>query len=129
MSPKERISQTMRAMGLDHMENNSIVKGVVWIFRFVFAIVVDSWDGLSLTRFLAVLFAYLVYFSVTALNGQITTNTLWLALAAASIAFGKSTFTFFLRRSAYKGQSNDVNVNIKTNAPLRDVDNAFQQTP
>lgn len=69
-------------------------KSWVWIT----APLVDGQEGLSLTRFLAIYFAYLCGQSVQLSNGRISINALWLALAAAAIAFGKSTFSFLLRR-------------------------------
>lgn len=131
MSPVERLSQTMRAMGFDPITESYSVRWFVWLFKFIFALVVDGWEGLSMTRFLAVYFASLVGFSVRELKGVISGNALTLAIVAAAIAFGKSTFTFLLRRWAGRHESTDTttNVTIKTDAPLRDVDRGFQPTP
>lgn len=110
MSPRERISQTMRSMGIDPVSESPALKALVWAFRFVFALVVDGWEGLSMTRFLAIYFASLVGYSVREQHGVISGNALWLALAAAAIAFGKSTFTFLLRRLSLVSTSADTTV-------------------
>jgi hypothetical protein len=66
-------------------------------FYWITAPFVDGQEGLSLTRFLAIYFAILVGHLVEHQHA-ITANTLWLALASIATAFGKSTFTFLLRR-------------------------------
>lgn len=101
----------MRALTPAPVETSPTLKAGIWLFRFVFALVVDGWEGLSMTRFLAMYFASLVGYSVRELHGVISGNALWLALAAAAIAFGKSTFTFLLRRISLTSSSVDVNVN------------------
>lgn len=131
MSPVERMSQTMRSTGIEPVTASPTLRGLVWLFRFIFALVVDGWEGLSLTRFIAIEFAGLVAYSVIKSGGRISGNALFLAIISASIAFGKSTFTFFLRK--WRGESSSVDmtadVTYHTDAPLRDPDRGIQPTP
>lgn len=83
------------------------------LVRWFLAPFVDGWEGLSLTRFLAIYFAVVVGHAIEA-GHAISGNTVWLAIAAAAIAFGKSTFTFFLRRVSLQSQSTDLTARVET---------------
>lgn len=110
MTPRQRISQAMRAIGFEPVtvQTSPVLRVTVWCARFLTAPFVDGQEGLSLTRFLAIYFAYLAGVSVQKSNGAISGNALLLCLISASIAFGKSTFTFLLHRWGVKAAVADI---------------------
>lgn len=68
-------------------------------WEFWLAPLVDHYQGISITRVIALFFAGMVGVSIVMQHGEIGANTLWLGLAAISAAFGKSTFTFLLSKA------------------------------
>ena len=71
-----------------------ILRCIMWLL----APFVDSWNGLSLNRFLAVLFAVAATHGRFAHDAAITLNDVMLATLAGSLAFGKDMFIAFLNR-------------------------------
>lgn len=114
MSPRERVSGVLRAVGIDPVGTSPTLRWLLAAWIFMSAPLVDGREGLSLTRFLSIYFASLVGYSVKEQKGVITLNALWLALASAAIAFGKSTFTFLLRRMAYRGEGKQIDINTRS---------------
>lgn len=60
---------------------------------------VDSWTGLSLNRFLAILFAVAATHGRFAHDAPLTAADVTLATLAGSLAFGKDIFMGFLNRN------------------------------
>lgn len=60
---------------------------------------VDTHSGaVSITRVIALYFAWVVGQSIHDSHGVVSLNTFWLALATLAAAFGKSTFGFLLQK-------------------------------
>lgn len=60
---------------------------------------VDTHSGaVSITRVIALYFAWIVGTSIQQSHGAVSLNTFWLALATLAAAFGKSTFGFLLQK-------------------------------
>src|SRR3954463_91783 len=74
-------------------------------WQFWLAPFVDRYVGVSITRLIALYFAYLVGLSIRLSHGTVGANALWLGLASIAAAFGKSTFTFLLQRMELKSTS------------------------
>lgn len=73
-------------------------------WEFLLAPFVDSYVGISITRLLAIFYALLIWHAVE--NAHVINNSaLTLAIVTLAAAFGKSTFTFFLRRAEFKQSS------------------------
>ena len=92
-----------------HVPHRRASDARAWPVRYWFwvtAPLVDGQDGLSLTRFLSIYFALLIGRLVIATN-VLTANMLWLAFMCCAVAFGKSTFTFFLMRLSMKSTTKD----------------------
>ena len=66
--------------------------------HFLLAPLVDSWAGLSLTRFLAIFCCVLVGHNVLWHDRALTWIDFWLIVAAISAAFGKALWLAFLAR-------------------------------
>lgn len=103
----------MRAAGFQPWTESPCLKGGVWLCRWLTAPFVDGQEGLSLTRFISIYFAFLVGVSVEKQGGVITWTALWMAMISAAIAFGKSTFTFLLRRVQLGSVTSDVTQTIR----------------
>lgn len=91
---------------------------------------------ISMTKIIAGYFAYLTGYSITQQHGHVDVNTLWLALASLSAAFGKSTFNFLLSKVALQStstQSDSREVKDErvehTITERRDVNAGFEATP
>lgn len=79
-------------------------------WQFWLAPLVDHYQGLSITRLIAVFFAGLVGLSIYLQGGVVGANALWLGLASISAAFGKSTFTFLLTKAQLASQTTQSTV-------------------
>lgn len=85
-------------MADEPQENRRGQHPVMRVFCWCLAPLVDSWEGLSLNRFLAILFA------IAAVHGRfmddkpMTLNDDLLATLAGALAFGKDAFFKFLDR-------------------------------
>ncbi len=92
---------------------------------------VDGHTGdVSITRLIALYFAWLVGQSITMKTGELSLNVLWLALAAVSAAFGKSTFGFLLQRMQFRSESVQVDVHQATEIiDRRKLDQGMEATP
>jgi hypothetical protein len=72
-----------------------------------------SGDGSpSLTKIIALLFAFTVVVSVI-FSLAISGNQVWMALAAAAIAFGRSTFRALVTRSSWAGTASDTTARVE----------------
>lgn len=84
--------------GSGERRHRYVLRAVMWAF----APFVDSWDGLSLNRFLSVMFA------LTAVHGRLVHDaavTGWdctMAATAGALAFGKDVFIAFLEHRNQK---------------------------
>lgn len=96
MSPRERVSQAVAASL--HISVRTAHELRRW-WRWFFAPLCDDWRGLSLNRFLAVLFG--VAASIGALQKPKTPLTGWDIAAmgiAGSLAFGKDVWLAYIYR-------------------------------
>lgn len=95
MSPRERISHAISAV--THT-SDATVRVARHFFHFWMAPLVDSYTGLSLNRFLAIVL------TIAAVHGRfvddkpLTAMDLCFAVLGASLAFGKSVFLSYLDR-------------------------------
>ena len=106
-----------------------------WYVRtwdWVTAPFVDGQEGLSLTRILSVFYAVIVWHSVESEHG-IGLNALWLALASIACAFGKSSFSFLLRRinlmAEVRETSTRTTAESRTIEERRDYDSQIEPSP
>lgn len=97
MTPQQRVSQAMEA----------VVHGSKWtaklphrFYHWLFAPLCDNWKGLSLNRFLAVLFGLAATWGVFQ---KISVPLTWPDIAAmvvsGSLAFGKDVFLAYINRN------------------------------
>ena len=107
MTPAQRVRKRLSASVAVVAEAG----GYTWAWtahggKFLLAPLVDSWDGLSLNRFLAILFAlnachvHLVHWQLVRDNSPSSWQDIALATLAGSLAFGKDLFEIFLTRKA-----------------------------
>lgn len=76
----------------------------VRVWRWLMAPLVDRWEGLSLTRFLAIGIFVLVWHAVEDRHNMSATTVSLLFLAVAT-AFGKATFTMLAQRTSITATS------------------------
>lgn len=95
MSPSERISQGMQAMA----ESSGYAWGFVCrAFTWLFAPLCDDWKGLSLNRFIAIVFAAAAVHGRLVHDVPITVNDLVMAGIAGSLSFGKDVWLAWVNR-------------------------------
>lgn len=76
-------------------------------WEFWWAILVDDYKGISLTRIIAAFIMVLVGHEVFVHEKGLTWIDFWMTLAAVATAFGKSVFTFLLTRVSLRSLSED----------------------
>jgi hypothetical protein len=74
--------------------HNYVLRVIMWLL----APFVDSWDGLSLNRFLAILFGTGAVRSVHWKGGEISWPDVAMAVVAGALSFGKDVFLAYLDR-------------------------------
>lgn len=95
MSPRERISEAFAASA--HISVRTAHELRRW-WKWSAALFVDDWHGLSLNRFLAVLFGLAATHGRFAHDQPITVNDVLMATLAGSLAFGKDVWLMFLQK-------------------------------
>ncbi len=88
------------------------------VVRFLLAPFVDSWEGLSMTRILALGGFWLVAVSVVR-EQPVPQGALWLYLACVAAAFGKATFSLLLTRAKLDATVTDTTTHIITETVAR----------
>ena len=95
MSPKERVSEAFAATA--HISVRTAHELRRW-WRWMFAPLCDGWSGLSLNRFLAVLFGMAATHGRFAHEEKLTMIDVCFATLAGSLAFGKDVWVAYLQR-------------------------------
>ena len=95
MSPGERVSRGVQMVS----EAAGFSYAALWSgWRWLLAPLCDDWSGLSLNRFIAILFAVSAVHGRLAHDVPITVNDILLAVLAGSLSFGKDVWLAYLNR-------------------------------
>lgn len=129
MSPAAADTKTMH-------RRHSDPPGQWWITRVWVAATIPVRDkpgmSLSLTKILAIYFAVLLWHMVETKH-DFTGTQLGLALAIFAVAFGKSTFTYFLKRNEFTTSIMQADVHVETEnkeiIERRDPEHGIEPTP
>lgn len=97
MSPKQRVSQALAATL--HVSVKSAHELRRW-WKWTVAPLVDGYSGLSLNRFLAVLFGLAATHGRFAHEQPLTMVDVCFAVIAGSLAFGKDIWLAYIQRGA-----------------------------
>ena len=98
MSPKERVSEAFAATA--HISVRTAHELRRW-WRWMFAPFVDDWRGLSLNRFLAVLFGVAAVWPVFQKPSQsLTVTGLGFAAISGSLAWSKDVWLAYINRKS-----------------------------
>ena len=102
MTPAQRVSKSVRMVA----ESAGYAGGALWTaWKWLLAPLCDSWDGLSLNRFIAILFAIAAVHGRLYHDQAIGWTDITMAVIAGSLSFGKDCFMIFLERWAKKDEA------------------------